>query len=82
MINIIFFSKYRESFGTSALTVSLGGLTAVKDLVAHLEHEYPDSAVIFADPQLLVAINQQLANMTSSIRDGDEVAFFPPVSGG
>lgn len=82
MINIIFFSKYRESFGASTLTVSLGSLTTIKDLVAHLEHEYPDSAVVFADPQLLVAINQQLANMTSNVRNGDEVAFFPPVSGG
>lgn len=34
------------------------------------------------DPHVLVAINQSYADQQSSVADGDEVAFFPPVTGG
>ncbi|MBD4685637.1 molybdopterin synthase sulfur carrier subunit, partial [Xanthomonas citri pv. citri] len=32
--------------------------------------------------KLLVAINQSISPLESAIKDGDEVAFFPPVTGG
>lgn len=34
------------------------------------------------DAHILVAINQQYAELGSAVTDGDEVAFFPPVTGG
>ena len=33
-------------------------------------------------PNLLVAVNMEFANFEHSVKDGDEVAFFPPVTGG
>lgn len=82
MINIIFFSKYRESFGASALSLPSANLGTIGDLMVRLKQDYPGTATIFADPRILVAINQQLADIGSTVADGDEVAFFPPVTGG
>jgi molybdopterin synthase sulfur carrier subunit len=36
----------------------------------------------FLDRRLLSAVNQEMANGQTPVRDGDEVAFFPPVTGG
>lgn len=84
MIRVLFFGSTRERLGVDdiELAVAEAGATA-QQLRARLAARDGAWATVFADDQrLLVAINQQLTGIESSIDDGDEVAFFPPVTGG
>ena len=72
-IQVKFFASLRESLGQSETTVEQAStVTEVWDLATQ-------SAT---PPNLLVAVNLDYANMQSQVKDGDEVAFFPPVTGG
>ncbi len=87
MINIIFFSKYREQMGLSSLALEQGDILSVADLIKRLKQQYPTKTAFFADHslsqnKLLIAVNQEITTAQASIKDGDEIAFFPPVTGG
>lgn len=73
-IQVKFFASLRESLGQSETKVDQAStVSEVWDLATQ-------SAL---PPQnLLVAVNLDYANMQSPVKDGDEVAFFPPVTGG
>ena len=48
-----------------------------------LQEQSPSHAVIFGRPEALkAAINKQYADLSALVMPGDEVAFFPPVTGG
>jgi molybdopterin synthase sulfur carrier subunit len=55
----------------------------VAALVDWLKAKSPGHAAAFADTRVLrVAVNQEFATWTAPVKRGDEVAFFPPVTGG
>lgn len=83
MINILFFAQIRELLGTSSLELVLeeGNITA-EALRAQLAVRDDKWAKVMTSDKLLVAINQTMSTWDASINDGDEVAFFPPVTGG
>lgn len=81
MITLKFFARIREQLGASEL--QWPAAASVNDLVADLARERgPVWAETLSAPQVIVAINQQVADRDSAVVDGDEVAFFPPVTGG
>jgi len=79
MITVRFFAAVREIMGRDSLQFHLPAtsLTASEILSAVAGERLND-----LPKPLLVAINYQHAEPTQTICDGDEVAFFPPVSGG
>jgi len=82
MITIIFFSRYREQMGLSSLQVEVNTVSKVTDVIAWLQHRYPLQTDFLNDQQLLIAVNQEMATAQTLLKRGDEVAFFPPVTGG
>ncbi|MFZ5722871.1 MAG: molybdopterin converting factor subunit 1 [Pseudomonadota bacterium] len=84
MIRVLFFGSVREQVGTDG--IDLGADEAgptLSTLRAALAARGPAWAGVFGDnDRLLAAVNQQTTTMESSLDDGDEVAFFPPVTGG
>ena len=55
----------------------------MQDLIAALRARGGEYAAIFAKPELIrVAVNQSFATITAPIAAHDEIAFFPPVTGG
>jgi molybdopterin synthase sulfur carrier subunit len=85
MLTVLYFASMRESLGLSREQVALpvGGTPTVEQLVDSLRSRPgPWSEAFAAKKPWRVAVNQQLANLETPIKAGDEVAFFPPVTGG
>ena len=84
MIRLLYFASLREGIGTAFEEVSLPTDTkCVADLVGwlHMRGD-PWATQLSQSKRWRVAINQQMAGMNSPVKAGDEVAFFPPVTGG
>ncbi|HZZ93944.1 MAG TPA: molybdopterin converting factor subunit 1 [Usitatibacter sp.] len=84
MVTVLFFASLRESLGTSREQVPLSAPGAtVAMLVDSLRRRDGAWADAFAPGKdWRVAVNQQMASLATPLRSGDEVAFFPPVTGG
>ena len=76
MITVKYFASLKESLGRDQDMIEADSVSTVKDVwFKVVDHpEYPAN--------LLVAVNMEYADMEHAIEDGDEVAFFPPVTGG
>lgn len=84
MLTVRFFASLREQLGTGELQLAWDPQWArVQDLIAALGREHgPRWQEQLAVPSLIVARNHTVAARDSAIADGDEIAFYPPVSGG
>lgn len=83
MIRVRYFAAIREAVGTEGEEVSPHGIATVADLLAHLRSLDGARGVALApERRVLVAVNQEHATAERALADGDEVAFFPPVTGG
>ncbi len=82
MIRVLYFARLREQLGTSGEDLPATAAT-VADLTAALRGRGGVWADAFAlDQTVMAAVNQELARPETPVADGDEVAFFPPVTGG
>ena len=84
MITLLYFASLRESVGVSREQLDLAtGDTTVSALVERLRSRDARWTDAFAPgKQWRVAVNQVMATAATPVRAGDEVAFFPPVTGG
>ncbi len=83
-ITVLYFAWLRERIGTAEQTVTIpeGGMS-VSDLVGALAASSPGHAAAFQNRGTVrCAVNQEFADPSAVVRSGDEVAFFPPVTGG
>ena len=81
-INVRYFASVREALGTGSETVD----TAAADLGA-LRDELiarggPHASVLARGRAVRMALDQVMSSETAALREGSEVAFFPPVTGG
>ena len=81
MINIRYFAKYRECMGCGAEQLDVDCIL-LDDLLMLLRDKSPKSLKIIEDPRCLVAVNREVVQGNIQLKSGDEVAFFPPVTGG
>lgn len=79
-IRTLFFASYKELLGTGELRLDLPEGATVSDLVSAVRSRGGAFTVLPAAPA--VAVNMAYTEATSSLSDGDEVAFIPPVAGG
>ncbi len=84
MVTLLYFASLRESLGRSREQLALpAGTSTVSTLVDQLRSRDGPWADTFAPGRAWrVAVNQDMAQLTTQVRAGDEVAFFPPVTGG
>jgi molybdopterin synthase sulfur carrier subunit len=75
-ITVKFFASLREQTGISEQIVDQSKI----DTVAEIWSRTTNNADL--PPNTLVAINMDYVDMSHPVNDGDEVAFFPPVTGG
>ncbi|WP_375750567.1 molybdopterin synthase sulfur carrier subunit [Vibrio sp. HN007] len=81
MIKVLFFAQTRELVGLDSLEVEAKYASA-EELRAELAEKGDKWALALEAGKLLVAINQTIVPLETTVNDGDEVAFFPPVTGG
>lgn len=81
MINVLFFAQVRELVGTDRLELP-AEYQNVEALRNQLAQQGDRWALALESGKLLAAVNQTLVSMQHPVRAGDEVAFFPPVTGG
>ena len=79
-LNVVFFARYREALGLDSELVD-GEFASIDQLRAHLAQR-GGAWQILAESNLMCARNEELCKLDEGLADGDEVAFFPPVTGG
>ena len=84
MITVLYFSRLREALGTGSEQIALPrdvhDLAGLRDTLAARGGAWAQELV--GNKSLRAAVNQVMASGDTRIADGDEVAFFPPVTGG
>ena len=79
-IRILFFASLAEISGAREKSLDATGFTDVNSVFNKLAKDFP--LLESHRASVLFAVNSEFARPDSPIHDGDEIAFFPPVSGG
>ncbi|MFH1485603.1 MAG: molybdopterin converting factor subunit 1, partial [Chloroflexota bacterium] len=74
------FAMYRELLGRDHLELEMEDGATVSGLLAKMKREYPVLGGL--SDSLMLAVNAEYVGPDFELKDGDEVAFIPPVSGG
>jgi len=84
MADILYFASLAETLGARSEKLALpADCRSVADLVALLRARgEPFDSTFDGSTRILVAINQEMSEPDAEIGDSDEIAFFPPVTGG
>jgi molybdopterin synthase sulfur carrier subunit len=84
MLNILYFARLKETLGRDTERIDLpAGVADVAALTDWLRARGGVwSEELAASRPVRVAVNQDMARHDTPIRDGDEIAYFPPVTGG
>jgi molybdopterin synthase sulfur carrier subunit len=82
-MKILYFAWVRERMGRGEETVAPPqNVATVGDLLSWLKARDRVSEAALASPQIRVAVNQAFASLSQPVKTGDEIAIFPPVTGG
>ncbi|MDC7824139.1 MULTISPECIES: MoaD/ThiS family protein [Pseudomonadaceae] len=81
MIRVQYFARYREVLGIEGEQLQRAALSNLEQLREHLQSRGGVWQVL-AEQNLMCARNQELCSLDTEIADGDEIAFFPTVTGG
>jgi molybdopterin synthase catalytic subunit len=79
-VRLLLFAVLRDITGKSEAELSLPEGTRAADVWQTLRRDYVSLAAYEQPP--LIAINETYARADTALRDGDELAFIPPVAGG
>lgn len=79
-VKVLFFASIRDLVGDAQKMIVLEEGVSVADLILKLASEH--KRFIEMSPSLMVSVNQEYVERDTVLKDGDEVAFIPPVSGG
>jgi len=82
MIKVIFFAALREQLNCNEMELNAEGISNVSQVKQTIIAEHPEWQAILENVSLLSAVNHDMVNGESAVNSGDEVAFFPPVTGG
>jgi sulfur-carrier protein len=82
-MKVLFFGSLREQLGTGELsTVLPDGVDTVGELLVNLQAQGDEWKLALGMGNVLFAVNQDMVDENTTISDSDEVALFPPVTGG
>jgi molybdopterin synthase sulfur carrier subunit len=84
MLHIVFFARVKEQLGCASLELAWDDTLTTVDAVQQLLCAREDGrwGEVLGESNIIRAVNQTVVAGDASLRDNDEVAFFPPVTGG
>ncbi len=83
MLKVLFFASFREQLDCDQLLLNEGDYpTTVYRLKQQLANKNECWRAVMMSEHTLVAVNQTMTRKDATLHPGDEVAFFPPVTGG
>ena len=82
MIRLLFFARIKERLGKGEMTIDFVANQSLQTLTQGLIEKNGDDWQILLEPDTVFSCNQRVVDRDLIVADGDEVAFFPPVTGG
>jgi len=82
MIVVRYFAAIKDKIGQDQDVFDIEPGTNLKQIVDRICKRHPGVSEIFQTNNFLFAINQEMASLDTELKDDDEVAIFPPLSGG
>lgn len=84
LLRIVFFADIKEKLKTESLDLNPSDLTGktIDDIISHLSEKGDIWKTTLNEKNILCAVNKQLVKRNYVINPSDEIAFFPPVTGG
>jgi len=83
MLDILYFASFREVLGTAQEKFPMENFQTVGCLLTALaERGEAWQEALLNNQNLQIAVNHDVANRSTELKSGDEIAFFPPVTGG
>src|SRR6478752_1244078 len=79
-VRLLFFATLKDIVGARQMQLDVPSGATVGDVLTHLETAYP--RIKDYRPVVLTAVNEEYVDHRAPVQEGDEVAIFPPVSGG
>ena len=82
-VKIVFFASLREKLGVNSVDLQISDSASVSSLISQLADQHSaEWLAILTAVNIRIAVNQNIISEDIGVTDGDEVAFFPPVTGG
>ena len=82
-VKVVFFASLREKLGVNSVDLHISDPSSVSSLISQLADQHSaEWLAILTAVNIRIAVNQNIISEDISVIDGDEVAFFPPVTGG
>ena len=79
-VKITFFGRFREITGENEITLEIKKDLTLKEILEIILRKYPKLKE--EKNNMLFSVNHRYASLETIVRDGDEIAVFPPVGGG
>jgi len=79
-VKVLYFAQVREAAGIKGEEIILVKDSSLKNLISKIEENHPGILQHKEDIQL--AVNRKVAGKNLSLKEGDQIAVFPPVAGG
>lgn len=79
-VRVLLFATYAEQAGRALVELTLPAPATVQDVLRRLRASLPGAEQLPDQP--LAAVNRSHARLSTPVRDGDEIAFLPPLAGG
>jgi len=82
MIKVLFFAQLRELLKTNEITLENTQAGSIEAIKLAIINEHPQWATHLSSDTIMASVNQALVTSDHMVQANDEVAFFPPVTGG
>lgn len=82
MVSVRLFAGFKEKIKKDMVEIPVTSKTTLEEFIKKLGDNFPEIAEILKKNQATIAVNHEVVSSDYVLKEGDEVALFPPVSGG